>query len=93
MIGQYDDGERTRPMWVHHDVVKHGRDHIDAVNRTCIHLKKGRLVIRVPRLVIDHTIEDAPLCGVMSSCSHGLRAESPYHANVVKLSVQTLVVL
>ncbi|GFU91279.1 hypothetical protein TNCV_4717931 [Trichonephila clavipes] len=33
-------------MCVHHDVAKHGCDHLDAVNRTWIHLKKRRLAIR-----------------------------------------------
>ncbi|GFW92470.1 hypothetical protein TNCV_517871 [Trichonephila clavipes] len=39
-MGQYDDDECNLPMRIHQDVTKHGCDYLDAVNRTCIHLKK-----------------------------------------------------
>ncbi|GFX82753.1 hypothetical protein TNCV_1194281 [Trichonephila clavipes] len=58
VMGQYDEDECTLPMCVHHIAAKHGCDHLDAVNRTCIHLKKC-LAIRASRFVIHHTIEDA----------------------------------
>ncbi|GFV51205.1 hypothetical protein TNCV_2545541 [Trichonephila clavipes] len=39
-MGQYDDDKCTLPMCAHHDAVKYGSDHLDAINRTRIHLKK-----------------------------------------------------
>ncbi|GFT22776.1 hypothetical protein TNCV_1856461 [Trichonephila clavipes] len=40
VMGQYDENECMLPMCVHHDAAKNGCDHLDAVNRTWIHLKK-----------------------------------------------------
>ncbi|GFX36305.1 hypothetical protein TNCV_4932181 [Trichonephila clavipes] len=65
-MGQYDDDECTLPMCFHHNAAKHGYDHFDAVNRTWIHLKEERLVICAPKFIIDHTIEDAPVCDAVS---------------------------
>ncbi|GFT34096.1 hypothetical protein TNCV_4385261 [Trichonephila clavipes] len=51
--------------------------------------EKGRLAIRVPGFVIDHTIKDAFLCA--AAMVFELRVHAA--ANVVKPFVQTLVVL
>ncbi|GFX56617.1 hypothetical protein TNCV_3954441 [Trichonephila clavipes] len=56
----------TMPKCFHHVTAKHGCDHLNAVNRTWIHLKKCGLAIRAPRFVVDHTIEDASVCGEAS---------------------------
>ncbi|GFV56261.1 hypothetical protein TNCV_106171 [Trichonephila clavipes] len=79
----------NEPMCVHHDAVKHGCYYIDAVNRTWIHLKKGRLTIRAPRFVVDHTIDDASECDAASRVAAALVSELRVHAtaNVVELFV------
>ncbi|GFT03434.1 hypothetical protein TNCV_2985951 [Trichonephila clavipes] len=40
VMGQYDDDECLLPMYISPDAAKLGCDHLDAVNRTCIHQKK-----------------------------------------------------
>ncbi|GFU72612.1 hypothetical protein TNCV_4838401 [Trichonephila clavipes] len=40
IMGQYEDDECKLPMCVQRDGAKHGCGHLDAVNRTGIHLKK-----------------------------------------------------
>ncbi|GFX63271.1 hypothetical protein TNCV_3895961 [Trichonephila clavipes] len=73
-------------MCVQHDAAKHGCDHLDAVNRIWIHLKKGRLAISKSRFVINHTTEDAPLyhaaSGVASAMVDELRVDAV--ANVAR---------
>ncbi|GFX01621.1 hypothetical protein TNCV_3971211 [Trichonephila clavipes] len=82
-------------MCVYHNATKHGCDHLDAVNRAWIHLRKLRLAIRVPRFIVDHTIEDAPVCDAASRVAAVMVSELRAHAgaNVIELYVQTLVVL
>ncbi|GFX78864.1 hypothetical protein TNCV_4158341 [Trichonephila clavipes] len=74
-MGQYDDDECSLPMCVHHNTAKYGYNHLDAVNRTWIHLKKRYFTIRAPKFVVEHAIEDAPVCDVASRCD-GLIATS-----------------
>ncbi|GFW28463.1 hypothetical protein TNCV_4641281 [Trichonephila clavipes] len=94
-MGQYDDDECKLPMCFRYDAIKHGCDHLDAVNRTWIHLKKEHLTIRAPRFIVDHTIEDAPVCDPASRVAATMVSELRVHAaaNVVELFVQTLIVL
>ncbi|GFV29027.1 hypothetical protein TNCV_1378781 [Trichonephila clavipes] len=82
-------------MGVHHDASKHGCDHLGAVNRTWIHLKKPRLARRVPRFVVDHTIKDTPVWDAASRVAATIVSKLGVHtsANVVELFAQTLVVL
>ncbi|GFW20688.1 hypothetical protein TNCV_1049111 [Trichonephila clavipes] len=94
-MSQCDDGECKLPIWVQYDTAKHGCDHLDAVSRTWIYLKKCRLAIRAPRLVADQTIEDTPVCDAVPREPAAMVSELRVHAtaNVVELFVQTLVVL
>ncbi|GFU38284.1 hypothetical protein TNCV_2432821 [Trichonephila clavipes] len=82
-------------MYAHHDTSKHGCDHLGAINRTWIHLKKSRLTIRLTRFIADHTIEDAPVCDAASRVATAMVSVLRVHAAayVVELFVQTLVVL
>ncbi|GFV46704.1 hypothetical protein TNCV_3847141 [Trichonephila clavipes] len=85
-------------MCVHHDAAKHECDHLHAVKKTWIHTHahlKICLAIRAPRFVVDHTIEDAPVCDAASWVTTAIVSELSAHAsaNVVELFVQTLVVL
>ncbi|GFT84223.1 hypothetical protein TNCV_1150201 [Trichonephila clavipes] len=79
-------------MCVHHNGSKNRCDHLCALNKTWIHLKKSCLDIRVPRFVIDHTIEDAPVCDAASCLTAAMVSKLRVHAvaNVVKLFMQTL---
>ncbi|GFS65330.1 hypothetical protein TNCV_2451531 [Trichonephila clavipes] len=83
------------PICVHYDASKHGCDHLGAVNRTWIQLKKSRLAIRVSRFVVDNTIEDAPVRHAASRVAAAMVTKLRTHAavNVVELFVKTLVVL
>ncbi|GFV43285.1 putative transposable element [Trichonephila clavipes] len=47
----------TIPMCVHIDAAKHGCDYFDAVNKTCIYLKKLRLTIHACSLVVATTLK------------------------------------
>ncbi|GFY05376.1 hypothetical protein TNCV_2208211 [Trichonephila clavipes] len=86
-------------MCVHHDAAKHGCDHLDAVNRTWIHLRKRCLAISgslvPPRFVVDYTIKDAPVCDASSKVAVAMVSELRVNTvvNVVELFVQTFVVL
>ncbi|GFU05614.1 hypothetical protein TNCV_3292071 [Trichonephila clavipes] len=68
-----------------HRCTKQGCDHLDVVNEVWIHAKKGRLAIRAPRFVIDHTIEDAPVIDASSRVTTAMVSELRVHAaaNVV----------
>ncbi|GFT29223.1 hypothetical protein TNCV_3588161 [Trichonephila clavipes] len=86
-MGQYDDDECMLPISVHHDVAKHGCDHLDAVNRICTYLKKRLLAIHASRFVVDNTIEDVLICDAASSVAAVMVSEqSPccckYHRTV-----------
>ncbi|GFY05294.1 hypothetical protein TNCV_2207401 [Trichonephila clavipes] len=69
--------------------------HLDAVNVTWNHLKKRRLTIRASRFVVDHTIEDIPICDAASRITAAKFSEQRVHAsaNVVEQFVQILVIL
>ncbi|GFV88773.1 hypothetical protein TNCV_3355251 [Trichonephila clavipes] len=69
--------------------------HLDAVNRTRIHLKRQRPAIGVPRFIVDLTFEDAPVCDANSREIAVMVSELRVHAaaNVVEMFVQTLVIL
>ncbi|GFV91356.1 hypothetical protein TNCV_898731 [Trichonephila clavipes] len=76
-------------MCVHHDASKYGCNHLGAVNRTWIHLKKSSLAIHFPKFVVDHTIEDAPVCDAASSVAAAMVSELRVHSdvNVIELFV------
>ncbi|GFW66045.1 transposable element Tc3 transposase [Trichonephila clavipes] len=94
-MGCFDDHERMLPTCVHHDFTIQGCAHLDTVNRIWIHLKKGLLTIPAPRFLVDHTIEDIPLCDAAAGLATSMVTELRVHAaaNVVELFVQTFVVL
>ncbi|GFV91843.1 hypothetical protein TNCV_2975151 [Trichonephila clavipes] len=94
-MGQYDDDECTLSICFHHDAAKHGCDYLDTVNRTWCHLKKGHFAIRAPRIVVDHTINDVPVCVAALRLAAAMISELRVHAAayVVDLFVQILVVL
>ncbi|GFW41060.1 hypothetical protein TNCV_414691 [Trichonephila clavipes] len=83
---QYDDEKSMLPTRVHYDVAKHGCYHLDAINRTWIHLKQGLIAILTSWFVIDHTIEDTPLCDAMSKVAEDMVSELRVlaAANVIK---------
>ncbi|GFV72198.1 hypothetical protein TNCV_995701 [Trichonephila clavipes] len=89
VMGQYNDDECTLLMRVYHDTTKHGCDHLNAANRTCIHLKKRRLAICMPRFVVDHNIENFLVCDAASWVAAAMVSELRVHAaaNVVELFV------
>ncbi|GFX89290.1 hypothetical protein TNCV_1339891 [Trichonephila clavipes] len=62
-------------MCVHRDTAKNGCDHLDAVGKTWIDLEKCHLTIRAPRFVVDHTIEDAPVCDATSRVAAAMISE------------------
>ncbi|GFU76296.1 hypothetical protein TNCV_527761 [Trichonephila clavipes] len=72
MMGQYYDDECTLPMFVYHDTVKHGCDHLDAVNGIWIHLEKRT---SRPGSFVDHTIEDTPVCDKTSRVAASMVSE------------------
>ncbi|GFX21599.1 hypothetical protein TNCV_1400131 [Trichonephila clavipes] len=82
-------------MCIQHDSTKHQCDHLDAVKRTCIHLKKLCIPIRVPRFILDHTIEDAPVCDATSRVAAAIVSQLRVNAaaNMVELFMQILVTL
>ncbi|GFU62150.1 hypothetical protein TNCV_2473851 [Trichonephila clavipes] len=95
-MGKYDDHECALPMCVHHEAAKHECDHLDAVNRTRIHLKKmTSYSIRAPRFVVDHTTEDVPVCDAAFRVAADMVSKLNVYgaANIIELFVQTLVVL
>ncbi|GFT17841.1 hypothetical protein TNCV_2589031 [Trichonephila clavipes] len=49
----------------------------------------------MPRFVVDHTIEDSPVCDAVSRLAAAMDSDLRIHAavNVIELFVQTLVVL
>ncbi|GFU31139.1 hypothetical protein TNCV_2193301 [Trichonephila clavipes] len=79
-------------MHVHHDAAKHG-DCPDAVNKARIHLKKCHLAIRTPKLIVDHTIEDAFICDAASRVAATMVYELRVfdYVNVIELFVNTFV--
>ncbi|GFY01918.1 hypothetical protein TNCV_4796401 [Trichonephila clavipes] len=91
MMGQEHNDECTRPMCAHHDASKHGCGHLDSVKRTWIHLKNGRLAIRVSGFVVDLTIQDTPVYDATSKIIAAMVSELRVHAaaKVVELLVQT----
>ncbi|GFW52746.1 hypothetical protein TNCV_2393261 [Trichonephila clavipes] len=91
-MGQYDDDKCTLPMCIRHNCSKHGCEHLDALNRIWIYLKKLCLAIREARFVVDQSIEDAPVCDVASWVAAAMVSERRVHAaeKVVELFVQAL---
>ena len=89
-MGQYDDVECTLATCVFHDTTKYGCNHHDAVNKIEIRLKTQRHAIPASRFAVEYTTEGAAVCDVASRVD-----ELTFHAvaNVVKMLVQTLVVL
>ncbi|GFV31075.1 hypothetical protein TNCV_4814081 [Trichonephila clavipes] len=81
-------------MCVHHDASKHVCYHLGAVNKTWIGVRKSRLAIFVPRFVIDHAIQDTPLCDAASRVVAALVSKLRVHAaaNVIEIFMQTLIV-
>ncbi|GFV91840.1 hypothetical protein TNCV_2975121 [Trichonephila clavipes] len=73
-------------MIVHHEAAKHGGDHLNAVNRTLIHLRKRRLTISAPKFVIDHTIKDAPVCDAASRVAAAMVSKLRVHAAANEVS-------
>ncbi|GFW57145.1 hypothetical protein TNCV_540621 [Trichonephila clavipes] len=94
-MGQHGDDEYTLPVYIHHDAAKHGCNRLDAVNRTWIPLKKGRLTIPALRFIIYHSSEDASVYDATSKAAAAMVSKLKVHAaaNVFELLVQTLVVL
>ncbi|GFW80035.1 uncharacterized protein TNCV_984441 [Trichonephila clavipes] len=83
-MDQYDDDECMLSVCIHHYDAKHRCDHLYAVNRTWIHLKKWCLTIHIPRIVVDHTIEDTYVWDTASRVAAAM---------VIELFVQTFFVL
>ncbi|GFW26211.1 hypothetical protein TNCV_3397071 [Trichonephila clavipes] len=79
-------------MWVLQDAAKHGCDHLDALDRTRINMKKC-LTIRV--IFVHRTIEETPLCDTASRVAAAMVLKLRIHAaaNVVELFIQTPAVL
>ncbi|GFY29515.1 hypothetical protein TNCV_2626851 [Trichonephila clavipes] len=69
----------------------HGCNHLDAVNRTWVNLKKKRSHHSCARLVVDHTIEEVPVCDAASRVAAAMVSNLRVHAAADV--VQTLVVL
>ncbi|GFS68663.1 hypothetical protein TNCV_1958861 [Trichonephila clavipes] len=80
-------------MFVQHDATEHGCDHLDVVNRNWINLKKIKFRHLYTRFVVDHTIEDAPVCDAASRAAVSMVSKLRVHAaaNVIELFVSTLV--
>ncbi|GFY35925.1 HTH_Tnp_Tc3_2 domain-containing protein [Trichonephila clavipes] len=95
VMGKYVNEKCTLPMWIHQDAAKHGYGHLDAVNRTWIHLKILRFSIQMSRFVVDCTIEETSVCDTASRVAVTMVFELRVHSavNVIELFVQTLVVL
>ncbi|GFW41309.1 hypothetical protein TNCV_1003021 [Trichonephila clavipes] len=74
-------------MHIHHDTVKHGCDHLDAVNRTWIYLKKRRIANSTPRFIIDPTNENTPVCDAVSRVAAAMVSKLRVHAavNIIEL--------
>ena len=81
-MGQYDDVERMLENARFQDVVKHGYDHHNTVNRIDIYLKTRNYVIPMFRLVVKHTIEDAPVCDVASRVAEAMVDELTVYAAI-----------
>ncbi|GFX74456.1 hypothetical protein TNCV_3213431 [Trichonephila clavipes] len=84
MIHYYDE-KCTLPMCVHYVAVKQRCDHVGAVNKIWINLKKD--VRRAPSFVFDQTIEDAPICDAASRVVTVMFFKVRVHtaANIVEL--------
>ncbi|GFU44079.1 hypothetical protein TNCV_4952541 [Trichonephila clavipes] len=65
-------------MGLHHDAVKCGLDHLEAINRTWIHLKN--LPIRKSRFILDHSIEDTPIFDATSGIAATMISQLRVHA-------------
>ena len=90
MMGKHDDVQCPLTTNVHHNAVNHRCGHHNAENRIEILLKTRR-----PRFILEHIVEDAPICVAVSGVAEAMVTEPVTHAatNVVQQFMQTLAVL